>query len=266
LAARAAIRATPPAPRREPAATQAAFAPPRRRRTTAPLSAGLAAPAPSVAVPGSEVASASSGFQEQPRLTPALTTTLATTASVPVAVAAAPANTATAPMLANSLLASGKRPARRFTLRLPLGTAPALNATDAPALAANSWAPPALAATPTAWRLAADGTLLASTDGKVWTAWPATPATPVEAVAAAGPRVWIAGPGAALYVSADGGAHWARLAQLPNFAGPAAVIRSIEFDDALHGSLLTAAGRSWTTADGGHTWQPATNRGNLQRP
>lgn len=87
---------------------------------------------------------------------------------------------------------------------------------------------------------------------------------PGNGIQLTGPRTgftWgISGPGpggtVALYRTTDGGRTWQRAqVRLDLPAGSAASIQ-LAFTDATHGWLV-AAGATWHTADGGHTWTPA---------
>jgi hypothetical protein len=111
-------------------------------------------------------------------------------------------------------------------------------------------------APPTRWMLSADGALLRSTDaGKNWQIVPFEDSRVFHAVAVVGSRVWVGGQGGALYYSGDDGSQWQRLT--PSAAGVALSedISNLAFQDVLHGSLTTAGGQTWTTSDGGHSWQ-----------
>jgi hypothetical protein len=81
-------------------------------------------------------------------------------------------------------------------------------------------------------------------------------AVPVlRAVTAIGAEVWAGGSGGALYHSLDAGNHWARV--IPSSADTTLTddIVSLEFPDAQHGKITTSTAESWTTSDGGKTWQ-----------
>jgi hypothetical protein len=58
-------------------------------------------------------------------------------------------------------------------------------------------------------------------------------------------------PGVNLFRSQDGGVTWAEVAVIP----PAVPVTSINFSDAMHGTVVTPEG-TWTTSDGGVTWTP----------
>ncbi|HEV2114645.1 MAG TPA: YCF48-related protein [Terriglobales bacterium] len=159
----------------------------------------------------------------------------------------------------------------------PAPVSPVASKPNAPAPFAAKTAPPASAAEPgvtiasdiparalgkkklappTRWMLSADGTLMRSTDaGKNWQGLPFENNIIFHAVAVIGPRVWVGGQGGALYYSSDDGSRWQSLA--PSVAGVALSedITSLAFQDPLHGSLTTAGGQTWTTSDGGHSWQ-----------
>lgn len=83
------------------------------------------------------------------------------------------------------------------------------------------------------------------------------PTTPIffRAVTAAGNEVWAGGSNAALFHSADGGNHWARV--LPSSSGALLTgdVLSVEFSDPQHGTVTTSTPEIWTTGDGGQTWQ-----------
>ena len=56
-------------------------------------------------------------------------------------------------------------------------------------------------------------------------------------------------PGVNLFRSQDGGVTWAEVPVMP----PAVPVTSINFTDAMHGTVVTPEG-TWTTSDGGVTW------------
>ena len=165
----------------------------------------------------------------------------------------------TAELAASAPAASTVAPAPNATASLAAKTAPASAAEPGVMIASNT-AARALGkkklAPPTRWMLSADGALLRSTDaGKNWQMVPFEGNVIFHAVAVVGPRVWVGGQGGALYYSSDDGSQWQRLT--PSAAGVALSedITNLAFQDALHGSLTTAGSQSWTTSDGGHSWQ-----------
>lgn len=76
-----------------------------------------------------------------------------------------------------------------------------------------------------------------------------------RAVAANGADVWAGGVNGALYHSTDAGNHWTRI--LPASSGVALTgdIVSVNFSDAQHGRVSTSTSETWTTGDGGESWQ-----------
>jgi photosystem II stability/assembly factor-like uncharacterized protein len=111
-------------------------------------------------------------------------------------------------------------------------------------------------APPTRWMLSNHGDLLRSTDaGKNWQAVPFAGNVTFRAVAVIGPNVWVGGRGGALYYSPDDGNQWQGLTPLADGAALSEDITVLTFSDAQHGSLSTASGQTWTTSDGGRSWQ-----------
>ena len=106
------------------------------------------------------------------------------------------------------------------------------------------------------WTLAADGTLQRSFDsGKTWEGVAVAQGATFRAISAVGPEVWAGGRAGLLYHSTDAGQHWTRITPATADATLAADIARIEFTDPQHGKLVTADGQTWTTSDGGQTWQ-----------
>jgi Photosynthesis system II assembly factor YCF48 len=73
-------------------------------------------------------------------------------------------------------------------------------------------------------------------------------------VAAAGLEVWAGTLAGALYHTADGGSHWARVALSEAGATITGDIVTIQFSDPQQGKVSTSTGELWTTFDGGQTW------------
>lgn len=242
----------------------------------------LPLPVPSVSGPATTVATAAtSGFQDQPPLptlagikTPVPPAKSVAVVSRTAAVDSNPDATpndrptlgAPAPAAVGSALAAQngraaalpEAAARRFSFRVSLfGQAP--RATLPPPTSTSGFAAAAapaasgFSAVVSPWRISQLGVLENSPDGQQWLEWKAAPIRHLDAVTALGARIWAAGNHAAIYFSADAGLHWTRLAQLP--ATAAIAIRSIQFDDLLHGSLLASDGQTWVSADGGRHWQ-----------
>ncbi len=59
----------------------------------------------------------------------------------------------------------------------------------------------------------------------------------------------LSSPGVNLFRSQDSGVTWAEVPVIP----PGVPVTSIEFSDAMHGTVVTPEG-TWTTSDGGVTW------------
>jgi hypothetical protein len=76
-----------------------------------------------------------------------------------------------------------------------------------------------------------------------------------RALSANGNDVWVGGTAGLLYHSADAGMHWTRVKAVADGVTLAADIVTLDFADAQHGKLTTAAGKSWVTADAGNSWK-----------
>lgn len=100
------------------------------------------------------------------------------------------------------------------------------------------------------WRISPTGTLERSYIADNWTPVLADPGGKFHVIAVLANTVWAGGEHGALYVSHDGGTNWA-----PAAINTTETITSIHFSDELHGTLQTADGLAWKTADGGKTWE-----------
>ncbi len=111
---------------------------------------------------------------------------------------------------------------------------------------------------PSRWRILEGTRVERSIDaGVTWTPVNITvvPSSFLTAGAAASETVcWLVGQGGAVFVSSDG----VTFEQVAS-PGPAA-ITSVEAVDALHATVVTVDGRTFTTVDGGATWQERTGR------
>lgn len=109
---------------------------------------------------------------------------------------------------------------------------------------------------PPHWRLSSEGTLERSTDaGRTWQlVHVAAHPTTLRSFSALDRDIWAGGTGGALYRSADNGRTWARVTVKAGDAVLDSDIVRVEFTDAQHGALMTAAGETWTTGDAGLTW------------
>ncbi len=106
------------------------------------------------------------------------------------------------------------------------------------------------------WTLAADGKLQRSLDdGISWSRVYVAQDHVFRAIAVAGRNVWLGGKKGVLFHSADAGQHWAQMKPTADNPLPASDILGIEFEDELHGKLTTASNVSWTTSDGGRSWE-----------
>jgi hypothetical protein len=106
------------------------------------------------------------------------------------------------------------------------------------------------------WTLAADGTLQRSLDdGISWKRVYVAQDHVFRAIAVAGRNVWLGGKKGVLFHSADAGQHWAQMKPTADNPLPASDILGIEFQDELDGKLTTASNVSWTTSDGGRSWE-----------
>ncbi len=105
------------------------------------------------------------------------------------------------------------------------------------------------------WTISAGGKINRSFDaGQTWAEVPVGQGVAFRAVSANGADIWAGGSGGALFHSSDGGEHWTRVRPSASGSDLSADITRIEFTDAQHGTVLTATGERWTTADAGRTW------------
>ena len=103
------------------------------------------------------------------------------------------------------------------------------------------------------WRITADGHLEHLTsDG--WSRVMANQTATFRVVSVVGNHVWVGGSGGALFHSRDDGQTWTEVTLTTPNGRETATIGSIQFDDALHGTVTTDTGTRCTTADGGGTW------------
>jgi hypothetical protein len=93
-------------------------------------------------------------------------------------------------------------------------------------------------------------------EGRSWqNVNPATDsATEFLAIAVSGPEVWVGGSSARLYHSSDAGTHWTRTMPSSGGATLTGNVIGIQFNDAVHGKIITSTSESWTTSDAGQTW------------
>jgi hypothetical protein len=106
------------------------------------------------------------------------------------------------------------------------------------------------------WTLSSDGALQRSLDaGKTWQIIPVPGNATFRALAAVGAEIWVGGASGALYHSSDAGEHWVQVKPVADGKALTAGIISVEFSDARHGKLATTGDETWTTTDGGQSWQ-----------
>lgn len=109
---------------------------------------------------------------------------------------------------------------------------------------------------PPHWRLSSEGALERSTDaGRTWQlVRVAAPPTKLRSFSALDRDIWAGGRGGSLYHSGDNGQSWTRVKVKAGDVVLDSDIVRVEFTDAQHGALMTAAGETWTTGDAGLTW------------
>jgi hypothetical protein len=105
---------------------------------------------------------------------------------------------------------------------------------------------------------AGQGTVERSLDGgRTWQSVPVAAGVTFRVVFAFGRDVWAGGTAGAFFHSGDRGQHWSAIA-LPTTGGTVAGdITSIQFADAAHGVVSASSEQTWTTTDGGQSWQQA---------
>lgn len=139
--------------------------------------------------------------------------------------------------------------------------------------------PPILSESPPIWKVSADGALQSSVDGgETWSEvnvnarsgmnldhfssnakakdQPSSVPPPVfRAVTSIQFEVWAGGTNATLYHSSDAGATWTRVVPMAEGSSFTGDVNSIRFSDRLHGTISTSNSETWTTSDGGQSWQ-----------
>ena len=106
------------------------------------------------------------------------------------------------------------------------------------------------------WTLSPDGKLTRSVDqGKSWQTVQLATAEVLRALCLNGSEVWVGGGHGVLFYSSDNGANWKQIKPTVGGQVLTADITHIDFPEPEHGTLTTADKQTWTTADGGETWQ-----------
>lgn len=106
------------------------------------------------------------------------------------------------------------------------------------------------------WTLSSEGLPQRSLDaGKTWEKMHVENLSGFRALSAAGLEVWVGGVAGVLYHTNDVGMHWNRVKPVADGSVLTADIVRIDFSDALRGKVTTADQHTWSTADGGKTWQ-----------
>ena len=108
---------------------------------------------------------------------------------------------------------------------------------------------------PAAWRVSKEGRLERSFDsGKSWQPMLADEGPKFRVVSVVGSEVWAGGQGDALFHSSDSGKSWARIRPAAGDVALAGDVVRIVFSSTNEGDVITSAGDTWTTHDGGKTW------------
>jgi len=103
---------------------------------------------------------------------------------------------------------------------------------------------------------AGQGTVERSLDGgRTWQSVPVAAGVTFRVVFALGRDIWAAGTAGAFFHSGDRGQRWSAVALPANSGTVIGDITSIQFADAAHGVVNASSGRTWTTTDGGQSWQ-----------
>jgi len=103
------------------------------------------------------------------------------------------------------------------------------------------------------WRINGDGNLERAFGDGAWQAVVIGDHARLHVVATVGGMVWTGGENDALYRSQDEGATWQPV-QLPPKNGAGHVLAHIRFNDAATGTIEASDGTTWSTSDGGMTW------------
>jgi hypothetical protein len=103
------------------------------------------------------------------------------------------------------------------------------------------------------WRINDDGHLERAFGDGAWQAVAIGDRARLHVVATVGGTVWAGGENEVLYRSQDEGATWQSV-QLPPKNGAGHILVRIRFDDGSTGTIEASDGTTWSTTDGGATW------------
>jgi hypothetical protein len=106
------------------------------------------------------------------------------------------------------------------------------------------------------WMLGSSGAVERSRDdGHSWETVRVAGDLRFRALCVQGLEVWVGGAGGVLYHSTDSGQRWAPVIPRSDGESLNGEIARIDFADPQNGTVTTAAGQSWTTADSGRSWK-----------
>jgi len=140
------------------------------------------------------------------------------------------------------------------TARPPLGDPKKISPSVAVGLMAST-SLPSVAQNHTRWMVSGSGVLYQSfDDGVRWQSVTVRQNLRVRSVSFLEDDIWVGGNGGALFHSSDSGRHWTQVLASRDGQGLSDDIERVEFTDRNHGSVTTASGNIWVTADHGETW------------
>ncbi len=106
------------------------------------------------------------------------------------------------------------------------------------------------------WRLTNPGVLERSPDGgRSWQSVAVGNQNSWRVLATVGAHVWVGGAAGALFHSVDAGTTWKAVRVANGSRTLTGDLVSLSFSDEMHGVLQTSTQETWTTADGGASWQ-----------
>ncbi len=106
------------------------------------------------------------------------------------------------------------------------------------------------------WRLTNPGVLERSPDGgRSWQSVAVENQNSWRVLATVGAHVWVGGAAGALFHSVDAGTTWKAVRVANGSRTLTGDLVSLSFSDEMHGVLQTSTQETWTTADGGASWQ-----------